>query len=174
MVGLPEEQEEDVRQSISLVKRIRPNFIHVTIATPLPGTELWDIAIQNGWVDEAKCEELDWDFVNTAEPVMKVKFTGKQLLHNRRRVQNANFTRSYVSLFTGRNLRYILAAVGAASRRPWQTARALFNFFKLKNADVLLLYFTKVYQLDYIRRHRGFVAPRHEGAFANVNPNYMR
>jgi anaerobic magnesium-protoporphyrin IX monomethyl ester cyclase len=174
MVGLPEELEEDVEQSISLVKRIKPNFIHVTIATPLPGTELWDIAIENGWVDAAACEELEWDFVNTEEPVMHVNFTPKQLLRNRQRVQNANFTRSYLSIFTRQNLRHIAGGAAAAARRPWETARALANFFRLRNADVLLLYFMKVYQLDYIRRHRGFEAPRHEAVFANVNPNYMR
>lgn len=174
MVGLPDEYEEDVAQSISLVKRIKPNFIHVTIATPLPGTELWDIALANGWVNEAECEELEWDFVNTTEPVMRVNFTGKQLLRNRQRVQNANFARSYLSIFTRQNLRHIAGGAAAAARRPWETARALVNFFRLRNADVLLLYFTKVYQLDYIRRHRGFQAPRHEGVFANVNPNYMR
>jgi radical SAM superfamily enzyme YgiQ (UPF0313 family) len=174
MVGLPEELEDDVEQSISLVKRIKPNFIHVTIATPLPGTELWDIAIEKGWIEEAKCEELEWDFVNTEEPVMHVNFTPKQLLRNRQRVQNANFTRSYLSIFTRQNLRHIAGGAAAAARRPWETARALANFFRLRNADVLLLYFMKVYQLDYIRRHRGFEAPQHEAVFANVNPNYMR
>jgi radical SAM superfamily enzyme YgiQ (UPF0313 family) len=174
MVGLPEEQPEDVEQSIDLVRRIRPHFLHVTIATPLPGTELYDLAVQNGWVDQARCEELEWDFVNTKEPVMKVNFTGEQLLRNRRRVQNANFHRNYLSLITPRNLRHIAAATLSALRRPWQTARAVRTFLQVKNTDVLILYFYKVYQIDYIRRNRGFEPPRVDTVFTDVNPNYVR
>ena len=174
MVGLPEEHEEDVEQSVRLVKRIRPNFLHVTIATPLPGTELYELAVENGWVDQVRCEEVEWDFVNTTEPVMKVNFTGAELLRNRRRVQNANFHRNYLSLITRRNMRHILAGTASALKRPLQTAKALLTFLKVKNTDVLILYFYKVYQIDYIARHRGFRAPRTAAVFTDVNPNYVR
>ena len=89
-------------------------------------------------------------------------------------MQNANFHRNYLSLITRRNMRHILAGTAAALKRPLQTAKAFLTFLRVKNTDVLILYFYKVYQIDYIRRHRGFRAPRAATVFTDVNPNYVR
>ena len=44
----------------------------------------------------------------------------------------------------------------------------------MKNTGVLILYFYKVYQIDYIRRNRRFDLPRLDAVFVDVDPNYVR
>ena len=48
MIGSPAETEEDIKKSIKLAKKINPNFIHVTILTPYPATELYRLALEKG------------------------------------------------------------------------------------------------------------------------------
>ena len=154
IVGLPEEREEDVKLSMDLVKQIKPDFLHVTFATPLPGTELYDQCIQNGWIDEKMCEELDWDFVNSENPVLKVKFTTKELKRNRKRLQNTNFLRNYMSVFTLRNARYVLMGILAGIKQPVSLFGALRIYFENRNMDVLVMYFYRQYQIELLARLR--------------------
>lgn len=48
--GLPGENEESIRDTFELVKEIKPDIISSHIATPLPGTEFFDLAENNKWL----------------------------------------------------------------------------------------------------------------------------
>lgn len=48
--GLPGETEQSIKDTFNLIKEIRPDGIVANIATPLPGTELYNIAENNGWI----------------------------------------------------------------------------------------------------------------------------
>lgn len=48
MIGLPYETLEDMRQTISFIKKIRPDSINLCTFTPYPGTELYDYCIDKG------------------------------------------------------------------------------------------------------------------------------
>jgi len=50
MAGNVLETREDVRKTISLLKRIEPDYVQVTATTPLPGSELWNIAVSKNWI----------------------------------------------------------------------------------------------------------------------------
>ena len=52
MIGLPYETPEMIEDTITLNKKIKPNFIVVFIFYPYPGTELYDICKQNGWLKD--------------------------------------------------------------------------------------------------------------------------
>lgn len=52
MVGFPDETEQDVKKSATLIKKIKPEEIRIHITTPLPGSELWEELYQNGQIDE--------------------------------------------------------------------------------------------------------------------------
>lgn len=41
MIGSPQENEEDIMESIKFAKKINPDFIHVSITTPFPATDLY-------------------------------------------------------------------------------------------------------------------------------------
>jgi len=48
MVGAPTETREDVLQTIEFAKKLAPDFVHITIVTPFPGTQLYRMGLQQG------------------------------------------------------------------------------------------------------------------------------
>ncbi|MFZ5559773.1 MAG: B12-binding domain-containing radical SAM protein [Patescibacteria group bacterium] len=48
MIGSPTETKKDIEESIKLAKKINPNFVHITILTPYPATELYYLALEKG------------------------------------------------------------------------------------------------------------------------------
>jgi len=52
VIGLPWETKETIDDTIKFVKKTQASFIEVNIAYPLPGTELYTIAKENGLFDE--------------------------------------------------------------------------------------------------------------------------
>ncbi len=60
MVGTPGETIHDIHQSLLFAKRIKPDSIQVAITTPLPGTEIIDIAEELGEIDIKDWEKIDY------------------------------------------------------------------------------------------------------------------
>jgi len=56
MVGFPWEGEKEIKKTISLMKELDPDTAHFSIATPYPGTELYDICNSEGLLPK----NLDW------------------------------------------------------------------------------------------------------------------
>jgi anaerobic magnesium-protoporphyrin IX monomethyl ester cyclase len=46
MVGSPTETKEDILQTIKFMKKINPDYVHVTITTPFPATDLYTMALR--------------------------------------------------------------------------------------------------------------------------------
>jgi radical SAM superfamily enzyme YgiQ (UPF0313 family) len=57
ILGLPTETREESRQTIRFAYSLPLDQVRFSIATPFPGTELWDIAVQEGRIDP---ENIDW------------------------------------------------------------------------------------------------------------------
>jgi anaerobic magnesium-protoporphyrin IX monomethyl ester cyclase len=51
MVGIPQETEEDIQQSISLVKEMAPDTVNLCTFTPYVGTELYHYVVDRGMLD---------------------------------------------------------------------------------------------------------------------------
>lgn len=51
IIGLPIETRETIEETIRFAKELDPYTIQVSIAAPFQGTELYDQAVQNGWID---------------------------------------------------------------------------------------------------------------------------
>ncbi len=64
--GLPGEDWDTVDQTIDFVKNTLPTGAQFNVAVPYPGTALYDIARDNGWV-----EDLDWRNLYQDEAVMR-------------------------------------------------------------------------------------------------------
>jgi radical SAM superfamily enzyme YgiQ (UPF0313 family) len=45
MIGSPTETKEDILQTVKFMKKINPDYVHVTITTPFPATDLYEIAL---------------------------------------------------------------------------------------------------------------------------------
>jgi anaerobic magnesium-protoporphyrin IX monomethyl ester cyclase len=48
MVGSPTETREDIMETIGLAKSLGPDFVHITIVTPFPGTQLYAMGMDQG------------------------------------------------------------------------------------------------------------------------------
>jgi len=46
MIGSPTETREDVIQTIRLMKKLNPDYVHITITTPFPSTDLYKMALR--------------------------------------------------------------------------------------------------------------------------------
>tara|TARA_B100001971_G_C18210084_1_gene550114 strand:+ start:87 stop:1556 length:1470 start_codon:yes stop_codon:yes gene_type:complete len=58
MIGFPGETEEQVNKTIGLIEKLKPDNPIISIFTPYPGTEAFDIEVRNGTIDPSA---IDWD-----------------------------------------------------------------------------------------------------------------
>lgn len=81
MIGGPNETRETVMQSINFAKKIKPDFVHFSITTPFPSTELYTLALQRGiikkdvWKEFAKNPTIDF-----RPPLWEDNLTRKQMI----------------------------------------------------------------------------------------------
>lgn len=67
MIGAPGESEAEMRETIDFIAATPMSHVHVSVTTPLPGTELWEICKEQGLVND----KMDWrrlDFGNPRNP----------------------------------------------------------------------------------------------------------
>ena len=48
MIGAPSETKKDVLETIEFMKKINPDYVHITIATPFPATDLYRLGLEQG------------------------------------------------------------------------------------------------------------------------------
>jgi len=63
MVGIPNETGDNIRETIKLNKKVRPNIIFASIFRPYPGTELFNLCKKNGWLTKRRVSSY---FENTS------------------------------------------------------------------------------------------------------------
>lgn len=61
MVGLPGETERTLKKTWRFVKRVRPDYLQFSLATPYPGTELYEMAAKKGWIEARNWNEYNAD-----------------------------------------------------------------------------------------------------------------
>lgn len=68
MVGLPTETREEMYQTIKFAKKVRPDFVHFTVFTPFPDTEVWrdilakgDNSVREAWRGYAEKPSMAFD-----------------------------------------------------------------------------------------------------------------
>ena len=66
VLGFPGETEQTARETINFVKQLNPDDVGFYIATPYPGTPMYDQVIKNGWL-----RVTDFDKYDTAGPTFE-------------------------------------------------------------------------------------------------------
>lgn len=61
MIGNPGETREDLMKTYEFIREVPLDFVGVSITTPIPGTELWEIAKKDGIVTD----DMDWEKLGT-------------------------------------------------------------------------------------------------------------
>lgn len=52
MIGSPSETKEDILATIAFAKKIHPDYAHITITTPFPGTDLYRLALEEKVIEK--------------------------------------------------------------------------------------------------------------------------
>jgi len=65
MLGSPQETSKTIQETIEFAKKIDPDFVQFSITTPYPGTELYSLAVEEGYVPE-KWEEYTYANLKSA------------------------------------------------------------------------------------------------------------
>ncbi len=66
MIGFPGETEQTIRQTINFVKELNPDDVGFYVATPYPGTPLYEQVKKNGWL-----RVTDFNKYDTAKPTFE-------------------------------------------------------------------------------------------------------
>ncbi len=61
VIGMPGETEDSIGKSQKFIKDLKFNNLSIFIATPMPGTKLYDECIEKGYIDE---DSFDTDFIS--------------------------------------------------------------------------------------------------------------
>lgn len=61
VIGMPGETEDSISKSHKFIKDLKFNNLSIFIATPMPGTKLYDECIEKGYIDE---DSFDTDFIS--------------------------------------------------------------------------------------------------------------
>lgn len=56
MLGLPYETEETLRKTVELNRRLQPDTVFVSVFNPFPGTDLYDLVVDKGWLSDRKVQ----------------------------------------------------------------------------------------------------------------------
>lgn len=51
MIGNPSETLEDIRTTFRVIRKLSPDFVHITVLTPFPGTEIYRDALARGIIE---------------------------------------------------------------------------------------------------------------------------
>lgn len=96
MIGNPGEKVTDIMFTCQTAKRLRPNFVKFNVCTPYPGSRLYQIAQEKGWLIEKHTNfGVDWSEQFTQSPVMYIDIEPQQLLRLRAQLQNRFFWTNY-------------------------------------------------------------------------------
>jgi radical SAM superfamily enzyme YgiQ (UPF0313 family) len=100
IIGLPGETRETIEETIRFAKEINPDYVNFHVATPFPGTQLYDIASRNNWLVSE-----DWsEYEEEGSGVMRTEhLTPEDLIAAQRRAMRAFYMRP------GRVLREVIA-----------------------------------------------------------------
>lgn len=60
IIGSPDETREEIMDTLSFIKNSKLDFFDVYVLLPLPGTPIWEYALQRGLVSN----DMDWDKLN--------------------------------------------------------------------------------------------------------------
>lgn len=126
IIGLPGETPETIEQTIRFAKEIDPESLQVSLAAPYPGTELYQQAVENGWLgdqvvnsDGIQIPALRYDSLTSAD-----MSTAVEEFYKRYYRQPRVLWRLIQPMFSDPDLR----------RRRLREGREFFNFFRQRDS----------------------------------------
>ena len=149
ILGFPGETEEDMEETYRLARAINADYTVFYFLTPYPGTSIYDMALQNGWIDPARVADERFTHRQAAAPIMAIEHSPEKLVAIRRRFQNRFFVRNYLRL---RNLRFYGSLLLALLASPRDAGRAVAGFLRTLRLDDFVEAVFELHQRRYRAR----------------------
>lgn len=145
IIGNPEETKEDIDQSFNLAKEIEADYTAFYFLTPYPGTDIYDMAIKNGWLDPNLPFSEIWAHRQPELPLMAITFGKEELRDIRRHLQNSFFRRNYLR-GTG-NISFYSILFSILFKHPKVFLDAFGKFLRTRRID----YIVEILNAEYWR-----------------------
>ncbi|MEN8264477.1 MAG: radical SAM protein [Nitrospirota bacterium] len=97
IIGNPTETKADIDESFQVAKEINADYTAFYFLTPYPGTDIYDMAIEKGWLDPNLPFSEIWAHRQPELPLMAITFDKEELRDIRRSLQNHFFRKNYLS-----------------------------------------------------------------------------
>lgn len=141
IIGNPQESVDDIMVTYRLAQRLKPDFIEFNICMPYPGSRLYRIAREKGWLPRDRLEfNTEWSEHFTTTGVMHINIDPKCLLELRSSLQNRFLWSNYSTiakgfLFSPRFLFILIRSICSYLKNNFSTFCAL---LKKRRFDALI------------------------------------
>ncbi len=149
ILGNPTETYEDIEKTERLAKEIRPDFTVFTYLTPLPGTELYQLAVKDNLLyPEFDTQGYSWE---TSEyPVMKSNFSKEELKRIRSRLENKFAFRNFSGIILGNKFFFIKLFI-TILKYPGHLITGIKRFIRSGKISDLTDTIIKIYRLSLLK-----------------------
>lgn len=136
IIGNPEETRADIEQSFQVAKDIDADYTAFYFLTPYPGTAIYEMAIEKGWLDPNIPFSEVWAHRQPELPLMAITFGKEELRDIRRKMQNSFFRKNYLSGTGNISFYSILSTI--LFRNPKIFLTAFGQFLRTKRIDYIV------------------------------------
>ncbi len=136
IIGNPEETKEDIDQSFNLAKEIAADYTAFYFLTPYPGTDIYDMALEKGWLDPDIPFSEIWAHRQPELPLMAITFGKEELRDMRRKMQNAFFKKNYFTNTGNISFYSILSTI--LFKHPTVFLTAMGQFIRTRRVDYIV------------------------------------
>lgn len=158
MIGSPGETREDIDATLTLAKRIDPDFTSFFYHTPFPGTESYKMAIENNWIKSEYDFSTDWSIRQTEFPIMAINFDKKELRKIRADLQNQFLFKNYILFVNKSTAVFILHVTYSLLKNYRNTFLKLCSIFRTQRIDDLVEFAMITYRNDLYKKLKRVIA----------------
>ena len=148
LIGNPTETLEDIRMTKELLKEIKPSLTLFNFLTPMPGSELYDMALANGWMSDKYQYLFSYDTRTADVPLMAANMDAATLRSIRSELQNAVFLRNYMSYLNLRNTAFLAELAWVSLKHPAAICKGVVKAIRNRAFDDLADTVYYVYCMD--------------------------
>lgn len=136
IIGNPEETREDIEESFKVAKDIKADYTAFYFLTPYPGTDIYKMAIENGWLDPNLPFSEIWAHRQPELPLMAITFGKEELRDIRRHLQNQFFVRNY--LRSSGNISFYSILFSILIKHPKVILDCIGKFIRTRRIDYIV------------------------------------
>ncbi len=137
IIGNPEETRQDIEESFQVAKEIQADYTAFYFLTPYPGTDIYDMAIEKGWLDPNIPFSEVWAHRQPELPLMAITFGKEELRDIRKKLQNHFFRKNYLSGGTG-NISFYSILSTILFKHPTVFLTAIGRFLRTGRIDYIV------------------------------------